>query len=992
MADVADEQLRILSVGNRLIEGRGLVLANTCGADRDAVVASTKNQDLGRAGEKAVCAFFDSKRFATHDFPQELDLGTDIEIDLREVNPETENAEDLGFPVRCQVKTGESFFDEKGLLDDQGGWWFRCDIKHFNYWTAHKNRFFLILQTGDMQVRYWQWLDYKDLYQTIGQNSGDGMEEVTGYKLFVPKQNVVNDDFCSLLLEEAHKEKLAAQLASSSDVYRFDISEFEAGRWARYALMLPELTKPHENKGFDHAITWAEALALCVCQDPRRWDIPGNDFSSFAKEYDSVPSIEEAQTSKEAGWRFTAGYYSYLFEDDMDAFSGMSGLTDGLQAAKTVVVSAKLFCERKFEEAISLIDAQIESSPAMDSVDEAWLLMQKGNCLCELARWDEGRAVFDRCRMLAEKTAQSDQTAQMLRDNATSALFHMESLFIRDLGSVIAAYDSSLSRFSLRRDAVALRDLLERDFKNWGLDESRTIAASDTVKTNFQVSCNVGLLSGNAAAYRSALSNEAIIDLVAYNPAAEGIVKDLIAMIDAGDAKHLQLSANRVIEEKSPDVPYAFINAISPRNVTPSTIRSAFTALIACGDYLADEGTSDWFDFLKRLLEEPEDFLSKFSIPNSFSRWSDEAIKCLYAMRYQLTPEQLIWLSGFFCSCSRDFQIVSYQVEGILRLSAKLPKGSQRLEEYFETFDASNWLYPILEPLLYRETEASREAIHQELISGDIANIDKIGLVGLREDETEAILELALDELGQIAVQSKNGSYLQRGVNYGRLAGMILFESAAGNGYWDKTIAFLEAPLIDNREKISLSKVILDNLARVPVDIAERFVEHEDAILSSVSGGSWMFASNDKAQEILSALIDSVKGISGGFENAIVEKLLCNEKLGPSEIRLLAHPKDWELPLLGLCVGESIEYAREAFMGFVLACCANEEKYSKYKRYIANRCMHGGKCFPRSFLNATFEVGSQSEQTKEILHLLTEHKSATIRFHAESRLRAFGSH
>ena len=361
-------------------------------------------------------------------------------------------------------------------------------------------------------------------------------------------------------------------------------------------------------------------------------------------------------------------------------------------------------------------------------------------------------------------------------------------------------------------------------------------------------------------------------------------------------------------------------------------------------------------------------------------------------MRYQLTSEQLIWFSDFVCSCPQDFQIVSYQVEGILRLSAKLLEGSQRLEGHFETLDTSNWLYPVLEPLLYRETEASREAIHQELVNGDIANIDKIGLGGLREDETKAILELALDKLDQIAVQSKNGSYLQRGVDYGRLAGMILSESAAENGYWDKTIAFLEAPLIENREKISLSKVIFDNLARVPVGIAERFVEHEDTILSSVSEGSWMFASNDKAQEVLSALIDSMKGISGGFENAIVEKLLCNEKLDPSEIRLLAHSEDWELPLLGLCVDGSIEYAREAFMGFVLACCANEEKYSKYKSYIANRCMYGGKCFPRSFLNATFEVGSQSERTKEILHLLTEHKSATIRFHAKSRLRAFGSH
>ena len=64
-------------------------------------------------------------------------------------------------------------------------------------------------------------------------------------------------------------------------------------------------------------------------------------------------------------------------------------------------------------------------------------------------------------------------------------------------------------------------------------------------------------------------------------------------MVDAGNAKYLQPSANRVIEEKSPDVPHAFINAMSPHNVTPSTIHSAFTALIACGDYLADEDTSD---------------------------------------------------------------------------------------------------------------------------------------------------------------------------------------------------------------------------------------------------------------------------------------------------------------------------------------------------------------------------------------------------------------
>ncbi|MBY4796954.1 DUF4365 domain-containing protein [Collinsella sp. AGMB00827] len=966
------------------------MLANTGDAGKDTVVASTKNQDLGRAGESAVLSFFNSRRFAAYSYPQELDLGADIEIDLREVDPDTGNAKDLGFPIRCQIKTGSSYFNQKGVLDGQEGWWLPFDIKHYNYWTTHKNKFFLILQTSDMQLRYWQWLDCENRYQAVIQSSDNGIEKVVGYKLFVPRKNIVDDDFCEYLLRIAHEDRLAAQLSTSSDVYRFDISEYETSRWARYALMLPDLTKPHVNRGFDHAITWAEALALCVCQDQIRWDIPESGIPSFSEEYDDVPSIRDAQTSEEAGWRFAAAYYSHRFKNSANSFSEISDLTDNLLVAKTVITSADLFCERKFEEAIVLIDAQIESLPTMDDVDKAWLLMHKGNCLYELARWDEARASYGRCKSLTNERADSDQTAQILQDNATSALFHMESPFNRNFGSVIAGYDCALSRFSLRRNGMALRDFLECDFRNWGLGENRTIATSDTMKINLEISCNIGLLSGDVPSYRSALSSIAIINLVAYDPNTREIVKDLTAMVDAGDAEHLRQSVNRVVEEKSPNAPYTFINAIKPSRVTPSTVRPIFTALMACGDYLADEGTSHWFNFLKGLLENPEDFLLKFSKPNSFYRWPDEAIKCLYTMRYQLTSQQLIWFSDFICTCPYDLQIVSYQVQGILALSMGLPECSQRLEERFENLDTSNWLHSILKFLLYREDEVSRETIHRELISGDITNINKIGINGLHEDETDAILKLALGELHQIAEQSKNGSYHHRAIDYGRLAGMVFFRDADASKWWDMIVTFLETPLIGNREKISLSKMILNNLSRVSVDMAKRLIKRENAILSSILNEDLMLSSNKKEQEILSDLIDSMKGISIGFENVVAEKLARNEKLGLSKIKLLTYSKNWDLLLLGLCLDGNVEHAREAFASFVIACCADEEKYSQYKSCIANCCMHKGKCFPRTFLDATFKINNRSEDTKEILRILSGHESAQIRFHAKFRLRAFG--
>lgn len=383
---------------------------------------------------------------------------------------------------------------------------------------------------------YWQWLDEEGRYcPTRKPITPDGLQNVSSqndrrYKIFIPSSQIVDEGLCDILKEAAYNHWLSTRVAPA-DIYNFNIEEVPASQQARYAMLLPDLTAPHVNKGYDHAISWPEALALCVLHHPSRWS---NDYYSFADQFDEVPNIKEAKSSSDAGWQFAGWYYDYRFlngKENPDGFEELSGLPAELQVARAVIVSARAYHEKQFHLAIQVIDAAIDGIEAkgIDDIDMAWLLIQKGNSVCELAKIDEATSAYAKSQRLtrASKTNETDLTAKLLHSVATVAIYYLQTPPRGDVGGLISTNDNELARFSLRREAANFDKLIDERFDAWSPSGDITFGASDTLLINCQVSLDVSLLSGNVPSYRQSLSQMAMIELSERGGLKEMLLSDI---------------------------------------------------------------------------------------------------------------------------------------------------------------------------------------------------------------------------------------------------------------------------------------------------------------------------------------------------------------------------------------------------------------------------------------------------------------------------------
>lgn len=197
----------------------------------------------------------------------------------------------------------------------------------------------------------------------------------------------------------------------------------------------------------------------------------------------------------------------------------------------------------KFDLANQVIDTVIDGIGAkgIDDIDMAWLLIQKGNNLCELAKMDEATSAYAKSQRLtrASKTNQTDLTAKLLHGIATVAIYYLQMPPRGDVGGLISANDNELARFSLRRDAANFDKLIDERFDAWGPSGDITFGASDTLLINCQVSLDVSLLSGNVPSYRHSLSQMAMIELPERGAEGDAAVGYLSVLLRAGDANRL---------------------------------------------------------------------------------------------------------------------------------------------------------------------------------------------------------------------------------------------------------------------------------------------------------------------------------------------------------------------------------------------------------------------------------------------------------------------
>jgi hypothetical protein len=127
------------------------------------------------------------------------DYGIDAHVEI------VETEEVLGRLLALQIKSGESWFKET----TQGGWWFRPDAEHVQYWLNHSLPVVVVLYEPKTQVCYWQLVSRETLQRT----------RQGGWKLLVPCSQILGSGAASVLRE-----------AAEGDPYVLRIRDLQLGR------------------------------------------------------------------------------------------------------------------------------------------------------------------------------------------------------------------------------------------------------------------------------------------------------------------------------------------------------------------------------------------------------------------------------------------------------------------------------------------------------------------------------------------------------------------------------------------------------------------------------------------------------------------------------------------------------------------------------------------------------------------------------------------
>lgn len=948
-------------------------------------MSTPARNELGLRGEQEIQHFFQMHHFGVTRC-ESPDLGVDLRIEVKQVNPETHEIADLSYIVGCQVKTGDSYFSSESTCyyagQERQGVWFRCDYKHRNYWTRSNTRVFLILQregpNGEPSSshRYWQWLDDGGLYDHVGKARDAG----GSYKLFVPYDNKVDEHFCNHLIKTAqdHHRK---QLLYTATMFTFDISQYKASQYARYALLLPDLVAPHPNRGFDHPLSWPEALALVAQRNPTRWT---STLDSFSTRYPDVPTLGEAIQSPDAGWRFAAAYYFALFENTTSMLESLQDIPPDLEAAKASLLASWAYGRQDYARTIRIVDNAIRRISCLSATDKAWLLIHKGNALCQSAQWDKAREAFKQSQSLMTNI-DADLTAKRILNVASIALFDIEPITEKGLESLVAARDDDLSRFSLRRDANALNAAFKEVFTDWAEPNQQTIGASDTLVIQCQLARDTNLLAGDIPAYREVLSKLAIIPLaLRKDSGAERIIDSLSLFLRAGDSENLTLALEKIRDIVNPTIVSSFMNNLDSRSMDPLTAFANLDAVSIAGDFLNEKQTDRWYETLLEVLNNPMQFATRYETPHGFHDWRAKALSCLATMRYQLSAQQLEKVTETIISNPNSLEMSRGPVLSLLRCAAKKVQPLSQMREFTRQEELPDWLRQVLNEVLSPvETSAARQVLHDEFLAGNAAHLHQIGqLDALPSDEKTALLSSALQELETIGKESDAGSYSRRAIDYGWLASNLLLH-AGDQDAWTRFATFMTRPLIINREKLSAALVIVNGIAQVPEWAANLMLSHEKEIKSSLEKSQTVLSNPEFEEDVISAMLMALHGRRDGFDRMLATALSNGNHINRYNASLLRYVSNPDALLLEMFSSESFHLAIQAFKTFVSLCCTYGDHYNVYTELLQEWSLTHGSGFADALISAVSESKAPPAFVVTVLeHLAESHPSSGIRYRA----------
>jgi hypothetical protein len=750
-------------------------------------------RQLGTAGETAVSLFFEDIGWgplATGNH----DLGTDFFVQIR-----NQELIDLRMMIGVQVKTGDSWFDEPGTLDDDSGWWYReTDKKHAEYWINHHIRHIIVLQSEDRERRFWNFVDKKTIVDTGA-----------GFKVFIPDSQDLTDRHIPAWIEAASEARKLVAFEGSN--WEFSIDDLGPEESVRYALLTPRLVSPHVNKGYSRELTWVEAIGLCIEAEPSRWD-------HFASQQKSVPSADEALESDDWGWRFAGAVYKWLCEGEINHLQKLDP-TDAeqwLRVARAVCLGIALVERDELDQALELLDSAID--PDQMTVSQGWLGVQKARILQEVGNGDEAELVLKRANVQLA-ASNHDVTVSAIRSAAISALYELSDAIPLDLSEILTAMDTTAGWWRSQLSAAGLESAAKRYFKAWARDRSIVFGATDVPHNKLLASALVARLTGAHGSWRAAMTLMAMVDLSSERPQESRPLEALDSLRRAGNVDLLSLAIKRIRDE-GPYVDLVDLMAgMSADVMTRTAVPSDLAVLRHAGAYCTADQSAEYGAVLLDALGDRASFVARYSmaiVPEM------KILDALAGLVYQLPLEQEIRILDYITSLpDAPDQLLSGPLKELSlelspdalnsRRSAVVDRALQMTEK--------NWYYWLLLAFAGPDDSRSRAAIGQGLLDGNFQALFAIGTYSrMTSDEVGGILRACAEGFEGYRQDSRINAVSGFAYDFGAIyaATALEFSDVAD---WSPLLDFLNDRAIYQGRKRSACRWLADNVNSIPTAI-----------------------------------------------------------------------------------------------------------------------------------------------------------------------------
>ncbi len=517
--------------------------------------------------------------------PGQHDLGTDIFVQVRD-----RRRYDLGLVVGVQVKAGSSYFGTPALRDDEkppDGWWYaERDLRHFEYWTSHQLPHLLVLYNDAEETAYWVHVTAEAVRRTG-----------RGAKILVPRARTLDSEHLDDLLAVAATARPALALEGTAWT---GAEPPTASDSLRFAMVVPRLVAPHPNVGHDEPLTPRQAVALMM--QARFGELRRN----AERNPDAMPTLAEAETHPEWPWRFVGALAKRMFDDDGELLdAAIRSAPDPPSRAAAAVASASLSIEQgEPEKALATINETLADDEMLPQ-DHVWLTIQRARSALELGNVQDARAEVG--ELLATSTdAAGDVTATALRGVAAILLFNTAPWTERNIGVAIQATDTAARWWRTQTAYRGVIAAVERDFRAWSRDTSKTIGAQDEANNLLFVSALAASHLGDHAAWRhlaTLLGRDSFLRQSRHT-AAEEAANALAVVRLAGDEKGLKLAVARLVEDGPALAVRLAAAGMSPPAATRTSVFADLALIEHGGDLFDEDAAASGFSWLRALLDD----------------------------------------------------------------------------------------------------------------------------------------------------------------------------------------------------------------------------------------------------------------------------------------------------------------------------------------------------------------------------------------------------